>query len=630
MRRHRTLRNIPAAAALFRKDGEGNVAIFFALASIPAMLTLGAGIDYARGRAEQIQLQQGADAAALAGLQSVHKGVILNDAQGLIQQVLRTNDNNPSATVTKVSLSADGSTLCVTAASVTKTTLMAIGGIPSINIGAYACSKTQIDTFEIALAIDNSGSMNNSAGNGQSKLQSAIKAAEGLIIAMSPSSGVGVPVNFSLVPFSLAVNVGPQYANAAWMDTQAQSSIHWQNYLRPTDKNGKPISGLPKSRFEMFANIGTTWAGCVEERPSPFTTTDVNASESPDALFVPFLAPDEFDSKTSVNTYLGDETGACTKDDIFDSWDKSFTWNMRRPGRGDGQTKLCKYMLPSTTRTFHLAQVCSPIPVFPYTFCSLQMVPDDSVSSQGWYGTDPSTGTDGYGGKSTVFLDYMRDPTQANAGCKSRPLTTLTSSTDAIRSGVDAMSAAGDTQLLAGFMWAWRTLSPKGPFSDSRSLLAPVGSVLTGSKTPLPYDFVASNGARNHKVIILLTDGMNHWSGEMENTSAFGFVSKDPNKSVYNSLGFFGDNRLGPTNANNARPLMDSATLQACTNAKLAGVEVYTVGLLATDGIDNAGRLLLKNCASDMSHTYVAADGDALISVFQQIATALVKPRLSR
>ncbi len=38
------------------------------------------------------------------------------------------------------------------------------------------------------------------------------------------------PVQFGLVPFAASVNVGPQYANAAWMDTDGISPIHHENF----------------------------------------------------------------------------------------------------------------------------------------------------------------------------------------------------------------------------------------------------------------------------------------------------------------------------------------------------------------------------------------------------------------
>jgi hypothetical protein len=83
--------------------------------------------------------------------------------------------------------------------------------------------------YEIALVNDNSGSMASSAG-GKSKMQSAKDAANKLIDAMMATQSSANKTKFSIVPFTLAVNVGSQYANASWVDTGAKSSIHWENF----------------------------------------------------------------------------------------------------------------------------------------------------------------------------------------------------------------------------------------------------------------------------------------------------------------------------------------------------------------------------------------------------------------
>jgi hypothetical protein len=103
------------------------------------------------------------------------------------------------------------------------------------------------------------------------------------------------------------------------------------------------------------------------------------------------------------------------------------------------------------------------------------------------------------------------------------------------------MVAAGNTNLLEGFMWGWRTLSPNGPFKDGAG-----------------YD-----AKDNTKIIILMTDGMNAWNGQSNH-----------NKSVFSPFGYYGQNRLTdlkntssttpPNDATQARDRMDAHTLKAC------------------------------------------------------------------
>jgi hypothetical protein len=166
------------------------------------------------------------------------------------------------------------------------------------------------------------------------------------------------------------------------------------------------------------------------------------------------------------------------------------------------------------------------------------------------------------------------------------------------------MAANGNTNLLEGLMWGWRTISPNAPFADAK-----------------PY-----KTADNEKIIILLTDGMNAWSS-----------ASNHNKSVYSSFGYYGAGRLtdpggaNPTTSATARAQMEAKTLSACGNAKAAGVTVYTVGFsVSIDPIDAAGLDLLKKCASSPQMAYVANDSSTIVTVFEEIAKSIGGLRLTQ
>ena len=177
-------------------------------------------------------------------------------------------------------------------------------------------------------------------------MQYAQQAAQSLISTLAPNTTIGftgVPVSYAVVPFSSSVNVGPSNQGASWLDMNGQSSIHWKSFSMPTTK----VAGWsrPTSLFSVLSTIGVAWGGCVEERPAPYTTSDDAPSASlPDTLFAPFFSPDETDSNKynngyTFNNWAGDNIGICTTaaNDPFTLADR------QAPGRGDGQTKLCKY-----------------------------------------------------------------------------------------------------------------------------------------------------------------------------------------------------------------------------------------------------------------------------------------------
>ena len=69
------------------------------------------------------------------------------------------------------------------------------------------------------------------------------------------------------------------------MDLNAQSSTHGENFVAGTNL------------FNLYNDIDNkSWNGCVEARPAPYDTTDIEPSAgNGDSLFVPYFYPDEPD-----------------------------------------------------------------------------------------------------------------------------------------------------------------------------------------------------------------------------------------------------------------------------------------------------------------------------------------------
>jgi len=577
----------------FAGDQVGGVAIMFAMAAPVALLLVFGSIDYSRMVGVRVGLQNAADSAALAlarnATASSTDAWLASQAQSALAAAAGTN----AALVTKASLSNNNTQVCISAAQPVPSIAAKIVGFAKSSVQVTSCATTNPGNggsggsgagYEIALALDNTGSMSGSAG-GLSKLESAKSAALTLINQLTSS---GFSAQFSIVPFSTSVNVGASNIGANWLDTSGRSSIHWQNYQRPAN-----ASWLPASRFDLLAQMNATWAGCVEERPDPYLTTDAPASTAqPDSLFVPYFWPDEgdvngtgaaflpgmnvvgngfgaklyssinWDLGSATNNYLYDFGGVCTSS-ATDAYELA---DVADPvSRGGGATKVCKYK--------GAAGVSS------------------SVSSSG-----------------------------PNKGCISNSLLPLTGDKSALTNKINSMQAGGTTNLLPGFMWGWRTISPNGPFG--------------GASTPQPY-----GATSNTKIIVFMTDGFNNWRAN----AGYAYTSE------YNALGYYVNNRLsayggttyppptdsprydGPTNSTNWRMQMDSALLAACANAKSAGVIVYTIGFsVPSDPIDTEGLQLLSKCASGTNRAYVAQDSTSLVNAFNDIGAGLSRLRLVR
>ncbi|MEZ5854156.1 MAG: VWA domain-containing protein [Hyphomicrobiaceae bacterium] len=167
------------------------------------------------------------------------------------------------------------------------------------------------------------------------------------------------------------------------------------------------------------------------------------------------------------------------------------------------------------------------------------------------------------------------------------------------KSDIDAklatMVASGYTNIPQGLVWGWRVLSPEAPFTDGR-----------------PYVT-----AGNRKIIVLMTDGANTYPD-----------ANNHNKSRYGAQGYGALGRLG-TNYRSSGYVseMNDKMLTVCANAKAQGIKIYTVAFRLD--ADPAAKSLLESCATEATTSFSAADGTALISVFERIGAELSKLRVA-
>lgn len=404
------------AGARFGQDRRGATMVMFTLAALPVVFAAGAALDYTRASALQSRLQQATDMAALA---VGGKGQTLTDDE--ITQRARAEflavlgDKAPGAWLDPPLISTGRTEVTLTGNLMYKPMIVQMDGVGPFQIRAKSKTIISDTSFEIALVLDNSGSMSSSAG-GKSKMAAAKDAAKKLIETMYAQTQSASRTKMALVPFTLTVNAGTQYRDAAWVDTTGQSSIHWQNITRGGS------AWQPGSRFAIFDELNVKWAGCFETRPGIWGTTDAAPNSGvPDSLFVPMFAPDEpgpagsstyFHNtgtssgsgtrSTYPNSYLSDTGGSCVAGTLPATTDVQ--------GR---QAAICKYKI-------------------------------DKDSSK-------------------LSTSSNRGP---NRSCDARPLTRLTNSTTTLNSRIDDMRAGGNTNLFEGVAWGWRTLSPSQPFGD--------------------------------------------------------------------------------------------------------------------------------------------------------------------
>ena len=105
----------------------------------------------------------------------------------------------------------------------------------------------------------------------------------------------------AVVPFASSVNVGSAYRGRRG-STAMRVVHHTENFAEA------------RRRFDLFAELGVAWRGCVEARPT-FDVQDTPATGG-DTRFVPMFAVDEPGDAGAndlgyANSYLNDDGGSC-------------------------------------------------------------------------------------------------------------------------------------------------------------------------------------------------------------------------------------------------------------------------------------------------------------------------------
>jgi Flp pilus assembly protein TadG len=410
----RVLKNrLKASVCRFAGHRGGQAAMTFAIAALPILAGAGVAVDFSRIATKHTSLQQATDSAALAIAQAATPTTSDADVKAQAQNYITTNYSNKSATITSATISSDHSSVCVTAQDTVQLGIMGMFSISSKNVTTSTCTGISggAATYEIALVLDNSGSMNE-AVSGSSKIAALRTAGNNFVNTMFSGNFAG-KVKMSVVPFSGAVAVSStDTANgtASWIDTLGKSSWHWKTFT------GHTSAGFT-NRLDIFNKLKAVhsswaWAGCFETQPYPQNVSDVIPSATtPDSLYVPYLAPDEVDPKQTCTGNYCSTTQAYQNNYL----DDTPSTGCSTPTKTDDQTMLsrsCKYKSPSVTNT-------------------------------NTYGP--------------------------NGMCLSQPLLRMTSAQATLTNKINGLSANGDTNLHEGFMWGWRTISPNAPFADGKA-----------------------------------------------------------------------------------------------------------------------------------------------------------------
>ncbi len=219
-------------------DHHGAVAVLIALAIVPLIGIVGIATDTARGYMFKAKLQQAVDAAALAGGRGIEDADRDDDIREYFTANIPAGYLGATIPVPDIVVDEEVGLVTVTASASVPTSLMKVLGIDTVTVSARSVVRRAVRGMELALIMDNTGSM-----RGGGKIGTMKSAAHDLIDILYGGNETVDDFWVSLVPYAATVNIGN--TNTAW------------------------LAGYSPALYAP-----TAWKGCVEARPAPFDQSD--------------------------------------------------------------------------------------------------------------------------------------------------------------------------------------------------------------------------------------------------------------------------------------------------------------------------------------------------------------------
>ncbi len=465
---------VPSAAARsvlsrFAASRSGNVAVIFAIASIPLVAAMGVAVDYTRASLARDGMQDALDATSLAVSRRVDLATMTpTQIQAFASSYF--NANFHPGDVTNLALSATytptGPSVTISASADLPTDFMGIVGTRDVHLGVSSTTVWGEARLRVALALDNTGSMSSSG-----KMTALKTATNNLLTQLHAAASKDGDVYVSIIPFVKDVNV----ADAT---NYTSSWDNWIDWSTTEPANATPAANVgPGSSCPYSTGWGGIGFGCVTQ-PAGSTSTNTIPSSG---TYKGYICPSKYsDGTANIGCYTS-STYSSTGNSATCSGHSNCSCS------GHGSNKVCKtingyyehdWVVPNSAKT-------------KWTGCVTDRGNATGPSS-GAYDTTvtPPTTTD----TTTLF------PAEQYSAC---PITAAPLSYNwlAMSSMVNNMSPNGSTNQAIGLVHAWQSLVGGGPY-------------------PAPP---AQDPRYTYKtIIILLTDGLNtqdRWYGDGSHTS---------------------------------------------------------------------------------------------------------------
>lgn len=333
--------SITRAITRFAAARDGNVAITFALATLPVVGFVGAAIDYSHANSIRASLQTALDSTAL---------MLSRDAASLSStelqtkalsyfQALFTRSDVTNVTVSAAYTTGGGSNVVLNASVQMPTQFVSLIGYDKMTVSGSSTAKWGTSRLRVALVLDNTGSM---AQYG--KLNALKTATKNLLNQLQGASTVNGDVYVSIIPFVKDVNLGASNYTSDWIywgtktqDPNLSDNTSWDAnngtcsrgsaFTNRSDCVSYPICSKTKYRTQnqcqnnngtWYTTAGTwtpdshsTWNGCVVDRGYPASPSSLGGKSGPDTTYNFDTNAASPDRTKPSSLYAAEQYGSC-------------------------------------------------------------------------------------------------------------------------------------------------------------------------------------------------------------------------------------------------------------------------------------------------------------------------------
>jgi hypothetical protein len=494
------------------------------------------------------------------------------------------------------------------------------------------------------------------SGTGEKRIDLLKKAAKQLVDTLALQAQqmkqISKPVQFSLVPFSASVNIGPTHDGDGWMDQDGISPVQHENFDWSTMTAANNPTKYAEKVNGVWYKRGADWGDTENQKLTRFS------------LYSDMTVESDRETVQPPKQYVCDTTnrdGTCKKGHwVTPAPTYVYTTSRYASWQGCVEARPYPYNDDDTT----------PVTSNPATLFVPMFAPDEAGTLWRDFNRDGTNDVDAWPSSGSYYdnnwwADWPYSPANPtakqrqsdmrkyflvkpygsksaaagdgpNAGCTTNPITplkdiTVSAQKQELDDAIDDMAPTGNTNVPEGMAWGWRTVSSNEPFTEGRP----------------------NTEKGNDKVVIVLTDGANTYS-------AISDSSYTNNRSTYAAYGYTGlvNAALGSVtrlfmNTSTAVPkttytdtnytaALDEQMATLCSNAKAAGIMVMTVSLdlVDTKADEKKAMAALKACSSDSrfrkdptdpskpAKLYWNATGATLSDNFKEIANELSNLRI--